>query len=91
MSLAILLVYNLITDSKEKDWCRTPNFQQVKGTAEYLVCGERGAVIKDYKTKHAHKYKHLTGTERDAAAEALIAKLQKQQRLFAQLHSEMEE
>lgn len=71
-------------------------FTDVNDNAVCLVCKENIAVLKDYnlrrhyETKHGDKYKNLSATERDRTAEALLAKLQKQQGLFTRLHSSRE-
>ena len=53
-----------------------------KAKPVWLVCGEQVAVLKDYdlnrhyRTKHADKYKSLTGAEWARATDGLLVKLQ---------------
>jgi len=74
----------------KKIWASKYLFTEVKGKAVCLVCGAQVAVFKDYNlsrhylTKHAEKYKNLSDEEREKESDALLTKLQNQQRLFTE-------
>ena len=76
-----------------KIWTSKYLFTEARGKPTCLVCGEQVAVFKDYnlnrhfETKHAAKYQHLSDDERARAADALVAKLTKQQGCFAKLYA----